>query len=97
MTTKAPVSEKSTSQGVEGASDSGEAIDLSHHLSKASRERKLSPLKGLQRYFGKSGIISLAGGWIYFASHSSTLLTIQSPKVCRALLISLSILSVQMF
>lgn len=49
------VSEKSTTS-------QGEAIDLSHHLSKVSRERKLSPLKGLQRYFGKPGVISLAGG-----------------------------------
>jgi hypothetical protein len=91
MTTmlKAPASERSTPS-------QGEAIDLSHHLSKVSRERRVSPLKGLQKYFGKPGIISLAGGWIYFASLRSTRLTIQSPKVCRALLISLSILSVQM-
>jgi hypothetical protein len=74
----------------------GEAIDLSHHLSKVARERSLSPLKGLHKYFGKPGIISLAGGWIYFASLLSTWLTIHSRKVCRALLISLSILSVQM-
>jgi aromatic amino acid aminotransferase I len=50
---KALVSEKFTQ---------GEAIDLSHHLSKVSRERAISPLKGLQKYFGKPGIISLAGG-----------------------------------
>jgi hypothetical protein len=86
---KAPVSEKSTPS-------QGEAIDLSHHLSKESRERKLSPLKGLHEYFGKPGIISLAGGWIYFVSLRSARLIISSPKVCRALLISLSILSVQM-
>lgn len=91
MTTmpKAPVSEKS-------APSQGKAIDLSHHLSKVSRERKLSPLKGLQKYFGKPGIISLAGGWTYFVSLRSTRLTIPSPKVSRTLLISLSILSVQM-
>ncbi|KAF8165378.1 pyridoxal phosphate-dependent transferase [Crassisporium funariophilum] len=39
-----------------------EAIDLSHHLSRLARNRALSPLKGLQKYFGKPGILSLAGG-----------------------------------
>ena len=39
-----------------------EAIDLSHHLSELAKARQLSPLKGLARYFGKPGIISLAGG-----------------------------------
>ncbi|KAF8897502.1 pyridoxal phosphate-dependent transferase [Infundibulicybe gibba] len=50
-----------------------DAIDLSHHLSTLSRARGLSPLKGLQRYFGKPGIISLAGGLPspdYFPIHS---------------------------
>ncbi|KAF6762648.1 pyridoxal phosphate-dependent transferase [Ephemerocybe angulata] len=39
-----------------------ESIDLTHHLSAFSRARPLSPLKGLQKYWGKPGIISLAGG-----------------------------------
>ncbi|KAF9569073.1 PLP-dependent transferase [Agrocybe pediades] len=39
-----------------------EAIDLSHHLSILSRSRLESPLKGLQRFFGKPGMLSLAGG-----------------------------------
>ncbi|RDB22762.1 Aromatic amino acid aminotransferase C56E4.03 [Hypsizygus marmoreus] len=39
-----------------------DAIDLSHHLSHVSQARITSPLKGLQKYFGKPGIISLAGG-----------------------------------
>lgn len=39
-----------------------EAIDLSHHLSELSKRRELSPLKGLAKYFGQPGIISLAGG-----------------------------------
>lgn len=39
-----------------------DAIDLSHHLSVVSRNRALSPLKGLQKYFGKPGVLSLAGG-----------------------------------
>ncbi|KAF8640115.1 hypothetical protein AX17_001351 [Amanita inopinata Kibby_2008] len=39
-----------------------DAIDLSHHLSRVSKKRRISPLKGLQQYFGKPGIISLAGG-----------------------------------
>ncbi|KAL7282645.1 hypothetical protein ACG7TL_004118 [Trametes sanguinea] len=38
------------------------AIDLSHHLSDLSRARATSPLKGLARYFGRPGLISLAGG-----------------------------------
>jgi hypothetical protein len=80
------------------ASSQGEAVDLSHHLSRVARERMLSPLKGLQKYFDKPGVISLAGGWIYFVPLRITRLTISlpSPKVCRALLISHSILSVQM-
>lgn len=39
-----------------------DAIDLSHHLSQSSRKRGVSPLKGLQKYYGKPGLISLAGG-----------------------------------
>ncbi|KAJ6599100.1 pyridoxal phosphate-dependent transferase [Mycena vulgaris] len=39
-----------------------EAIDLSHHLSDLSKARQTSPLKGLQKYWGKPGLISLAGG-----------------------------------
>ena len=38
------------------------AIDHSHHLSTISRARQISPLKGLQKYWGKEGLISLAGG-----------------------------------
>ncbi|PPQ63863.1 hypothetical protein CVT24_009489 [Panaeolus cyanescens] len=40
----------------------GEPIDVSHHLSEIAKKRPLSPLKGLQKYWGKPGIISLAGG-----------------------------------
>jgi len=42
--------------------DLADTIDLSHHLSEVSKNRELSPLKGLQKYFGKPGILSLAGG-----------------------------------
>lgn len=38
------------------------AIDLSHHLSDLAKARKPSPLKSLAKYFGKPGLISLAGG-----------------------------------
>lgn len=38
------------------------AIDLSHHLSELSKKRQTSPLKGLAKYFGRPGLISLAGG-----------------------------------
>ncbi|KAG6814205.1 hypothetical protein H0H92_000882 [Tricholoma furcatifolium] len=38
------------------------AIDLSHHLSDVAQARAFSPLKVLQKYFGKPGVISLAGG-----------------------------------
>ena len=38
------------------------AIDFSHHLSELSKARQQSPLKSLARYFGKPGILSLAGG-----------------------------------
>jgi len=40
----------------------GDAIDLSHHLSNVARARQTSPLKGLQKWMGKPGLISLAGG-----------------------------------
>jgi len=39
-----------------------DAIDLSHHLSTVARNRAVSPLKGLMKYWGMPGIISLAGG-----------------------------------
>jgi len=56
-----------------------DAIDLSHHLSRQARERRISPLKGLQRYYGKPGLISLAGGlpdaeYFPFASLSGEIL-----------------------
>ena len=38
------------------------AIDLSHHLSELSKARQLSPLKGLAKYFGTPGLITIAGG-----------------------------------
>ncbi|KAL6309824.1 PLP-dependent transferase [Sparassis latifolia] len=38
------------------------AIDLSHHLSDLSRARRPSPLKSLSKFFGRPGVISLAGG-----------------------------------
>lgn len=38
------------------------SIDLSHHLSGVAKARTSSPLKDLQKYFGKEGIIRLAGG-----------------------------------
>lgn len=38
------------------------AIDLSHHLSDVALARQTSPLKGLARFFGRPGMISLAGG-----------------------------------
>ena len=41
------------------------AIDLSHHLSDLSRARQKSPLKELAKYWGRPGLISLAGGsWL---------------------------------
>ncbi|KAG6919406.1 hypothetical protein DXG01_006289 [Tephrocybe rancida] len=39
-----------------------DAVDLSHHLSNVAQARSISPLKGLQKYYGKAGMISLAGG-----------------------------------
>ncbi|KAJ7068243.1 pyridoxal phosphate-dependent transferase [Mycena amicta] len=39
-----------------------EAVDLSHHLSAVARARVTSPLKGLQKYLNKPGLIQLAGG-----------------------------------
>ncbi|GLB33773.1 putative aminotransferase class I and II [Lyophyllum shimeji] len=39
-----------------------QSVDLSHHLSQVSRARTIPRLKGLHRYFGKPGVISLVGG-----------------------------------
>ncbi|PPQ94958.1 hypothetical protein CVT25_003930 [Psilocybe cyanescens] len=47
---------------LKGASTLPEAIDLSHHLSVVARNRVVSPLKNLAKYFGRPGMISLAGG-----------------------------------
>ncbi|KAJ7638781.1 pyridoxal phosphate-dependent transferase [Roridomyces roridus] len=41
---------------------SGEPIDVSHHLSALARARPVSPLKGLFKYWGKPGLLNLAGG-----------------------------------
>ncbi|KAI5118981.1 hypothetical protein M0805_001120 [Coniferiporia weirii] len=38
------------------------ALDFSHHLSEVSKARQTSPLKGLAKYYGQPGLISLAGG-----------------------------------
>ena len=43
------------------------AIDLSHHLSDSGKRRTVSPLKGLQKYARRPGMINLAGG-MYFVS-----------------------------
>ena len=45
-----------------GNKDERKAIDLSHHLSKLSLARDVSPLKGLARYLSKPNLIMLAGG-----------------------------------
>lgn len=52
------------------------AIDLSHHLSDVARARATSPLKGLARYFGRPGLITLAGG----AYHILLLVLLPSPE-----------------
>ena len=46
------------------------ALDLSHHLSDIASARVPSPLKIFQRYWGKPGIISLAGGQCAFIIHA---------------------------
>jgi len=48
------------------------AIDLSHHLSELAKNRLPSPLKSFYRYWGKPGLISLAGGM----EHLSTWVTV---------------------
>lgn len=39
------------------------SIDLSHHLSALARARESTPLLGLIKYWGKPGVVSLAGGF----------------------------------
>ncbi|KAJ7276368.1 pyridoxal phosphate-dependent transferase [Mycena haematopus] len=65
-----------------------EAIDLSHHLSEVAKARQTSPLKGLQRYFGRPGLISLAGGlpspdYFPFSDVSSNILVANSFPIER--------------
>lgn len=47
------------------------SIDLSHHLSDLAKARAVSPLKGLWKYYGRPGMLALAGGMLLI-SHSST-------------------------
>ncbi|KAI0355373.1 PLP-dependent transferase [Trametes cingulata] len=65
------------------------AIDLSHHLSDLARARETSPLKGLARYVGRPGVISLAGGmpspdYFPFAGISGDALVSESFSVSKA-------------
>ncbi|KAF7332154.1 Aminotran-1-2 domain-containing protein [Mycena kentingensis (nom. inval.)] len=60
-----------------------EALDLSHHLSTLAKNRQTSPLKGLQRFLNKPGLIQLAGGlpspaYFPFADLSSNILVADS-------------------
>ncbi|KAI0065787.1 PLP-dependent transferase [Artomyces pyxidatus] len=59
------------------------AIDLSHHLSDYVKSIELSPLKGLQKYFGRADMISFAGGmpspaYFPFASVSADILDVDA-------------------
>jgi hypothetical protein len=38
------------------------SIDLSHHLSELAKSRAPSPLKTFYKYFGRPGLLALAGG-----------------------------------
>lgn len=42
--------------------DLPESIDLSHHLNLLTRSRTANSLKGLYKYMGQPGMLSLAGG-----------------------------------
>ncbi|KAI0310919.1 PLP-dependent transferase [Amylostereum chailletii] len=49
------------------------ALDHSHHLSDYARRFRLSPLKGLQKYYGRDDMIAFAGGLpheAYFPFHT---------------------------
>lgn len=48
------------------------AIDLSHHLSHLAKARIESPLKNLQKYIERPGLISMAGGTLFNGMSSST-------------------------
>lgn len=39
------------------------SVDLTHHLSALARARESTPLLGLVKYWGKPGVVSLAGGF----------------------------------
>jgi hypothetical protein len=38
------------------------AIDLSHHLSELAKARAPSPLKTFYKFYGRPGLLALAGG-----------------------------------
>ena len=55
--------------------DTNKAIDLSHHISENAKARKISPLKDIQKYHGRPGLISLAGGtYLRYCSRRSLLI-----------------------
>jgi hypothetical protein len=43
-----------------------DAVDLTHHISDYAKRFRVSPLKGLQKYFRKDGMIMLAGGAFFY-------------------------------
>jgi aromatic amino acid aminotransferase I / 2-aminoadipate transaminase len=55
------------------SSSEHKAIDLSHHISHFARRYEISPLKGIQKRFGKD-LIPLAGG-VFISSESHYTLT----------------------
>ncbi|SGZ29995.1 BQ5605_C052g12585 [Microbotryum silenes-dioicae] len=70
-----------------------DAIDLSHHLSLLARSRMSSPLKGMYKYFGRPGMLMLAGGlpspdYFPFDSISAHALVPNSYKTTEATLSS---------
>jgi aromatic amino acid aminotransferase I / 2-aminoadipate transaminase len=68
-------------------------VDLRHHLSELSRNQRPSLLKSLDKYWGKPGVISLAGGAIRLPLHC--VVTHEIVQACRVLHIFRSLLSLQ--
>ena len=46
----------------DGPAERPEPVDLSHHLSRSTRAREASSVKGFYKYFTIPGIAQLAGG-----------------------------------
>jgi len=60
--TNASSSITASKQGTYNVLELPKSIDLSHHLSDLAKNRAPSPLKAFMKYYGRPGLLTLAGG-----------------------------------